>query len=87
MIVLSSDTRHLAKLKKVANLEYSDSMEENALAFLTVDELIEFLDKVKAGAASTESTVSGYKVKVSFTTSDEVETKIREESLAKLVLG
>ena len=41
---------------------------------------------MKAGAASTESTVSGYKVKVSFTASNEIEAGIREEALAKLVL-
>ena len=86
MVVLSSDTRYLANLRKLANLEYGDSIRKGALAFLTVVELIEFLDKVKAKAASTESTVSGYKVKVSFTPSGEVETKIREEALAKLIL-
>ncbi|NYT27853.1 MAG: hypothetical protein H0A76_08135 [Candidatus Thiodubiliella endoseptemdiera] len=48
---------------------------------------MEFLDTIKANSASTESTVSGYKVKVSYVTSSEIETKIREESLARVVLG
>ncbi len=55
--------------------------------FFTADDLIEFLDKIKAGSSSTESTVSGYKVKVSYIASSEVETKIREESLAKVIFG
>jgi Holliday junction resolvasome RuvABC DNA-binding subunit len=46
-----------------------------------VDELMEFLDTIKANSASTESTVLGYKVKVSYVTSSEIETKIREEIL------
>ncbi|CAC9623607.1 hypothetical protein [uncultured Gammaproteobacteria bacterium] len=45
------------------------------------------MDKIKAGSSSTESTVSGYKVKVSYIASSEVETKIREESLAKVIFG
>ncbi len=56
-------------------------------SFFTVDGLMEFLDTIKANSASTESTVSGYKVKVSYVTSSEIETKIREESLARVVLG
>ena len=55
--------------------------------FFIADDLIKFLDKIKANSASTESTVSGYKVKVSYVTSSEIETKIREESLARVVLG
>ena len=57
------------------------------LAFLTVDELIEFLDKVKVSAASSESRILGYKVKVSFKASNGSEVGTREEALAKLVLG
>ncbi|CAC9611372.1 hypothetical protein [uncultured Gammaproteobacteria bacterium] len=45
------------------------------------------MDKIKADSLSTESTVSGYKVKVSYMASSEVETKIREESLAKVIFS
>ncbi|CAC9652673.1 hypothetical protein [bacterium endosymbiont of Bathymodiolus sp. 5 South] len=45
---------------------------------------MEFLDTIKANSASTESTVLGYKVKASYVTSSEIETKIREESLARV---
>jgi hypothetical protein len=45
------------------------------------------LDKIKADSLSTESTVSGYKVKVSYMASSEIEIKIREESLAKVIFG
>jgi hypothetical protein len=48
---------------------------------------MEFLDTIKANSASTESTVLGYKVKASYVTSSEIETKIREESLARVVLA
>ncbi len=62
-------------------------IKKEKLLFFTVDGLMEFLDTIKANSASTESTVSGYKVKVSYVTSSEIETKIREESLARVVLG
>ncbi|CAC9542583.1 hypothetical protein [uncultured Gammaproteobacteria bacterium] len=45
------------------------------------------MDKIKADSLSTESTVSGYKFKVSYMASSEIEIKIREESLAKVIFG
>ncbi len=46
------------------------SKKKNCSLF-TVDELMEFLDTIKANSTSTESTVSGYKVKVSYVTSNQ----------------
>jgi hypothetical protein len=65
--------------------EYKNKIKKEKLLFFTADDLIEFLDKIKADSLSTESTVSGYKVKVSYMASSEIEIKIREESLAKVI--
>ncbi|CAC9433383.1 hypothetical protein [uncultured Gammaproteobacteria bacterium] len=78
---------HLNKIKDDISSEFKDKIKKEKLLFFTADDLIEFLDKIKADSSSTESTVSGYKVKVSYVTSSEIETKIREESLARVVLG
>ncbi|SMN17148.1 VirD-like protein [uncultured Candidatus Thioglobus sp.] len=87
VIILSSERQHLNKIRDDISSEFKDKIKKEKLLFFTADDLIEFLDKIKADSSSTESTVSGYKVKVSYVTSSEIETKIREESLARVVLG
>ena len=87
VIILSSERQHLNKIKDDISNEFKDKIKKEKLLFFTADDLIDFLDKIKADSSSTESTVSGYKVKVSYITSSEIETKIREESLAKVILG
>lgn len=86
VIILSSERQHLNKIRDDIYSEFKDKIKKEKLLFFTVDELMDFLDTIKANSASTESTVSGYKVKVSYVTSSEIETKIREESLARVVL-
>ncbi|WP_369177921.1 hypothetical protein [Candidatus Thiodubiliella endoseptemdiera] len=76
VIILSSERQHLNKIKNDISNEFKDKIKKEKLLFFTVDELMEFLDTIKANSASTESTVSGYKVKVSYVTSSEIETKI-----------
>ena len=87
VIILSSERQHLNKIKDDISNEFKDKIKKEKLLFFTADDLIDFLDKIKADSSSTQSTVSGYKVKVSYITSSEIETKIREESLAKVILG
>ena len=87
VIILSSERQHLNKIKNDISSEFKDKIKKEKLLFFTADDLINFLDKIKADSSSTESTVSDYKVKVSYVTSSEIETKIREESLARVVLG
>lgn len=87
VIILSSERQHPNKIKDDISSEFKDKIKSEKLLFFTADDLIEFLDKIKADSSSTESIVSGYKVKVSYVTSSEIETKIREESLVRVVFG
>ncbi len=87
VIILSSERQHLNRIKNDISSEFKDKIKKEKLLFFTADDLIDFLDKIKADSSSTQSTISGYKVKVSYVTSSEIETKIREESLARVVLG
>ncbi|OJA03392.1 hypothetical protein, partial [Bathymodiolus thermophilus thioautotrophic gill symbiont] len=67
------------KLKDI-DFEFKDKIRKEKTILFTADDLIEFLDKIKANSSATESAVSGYKVKVNYITSSEIETKL-EESL------
>ena len=87
VIILSSERQHLNKIKKDISNEFKDKIKQEKLLFFIANDLIEFLDKIKANSSSTESTVLGYKVKTSFEPLSEKETEIREESLARVVLG
>ena len=44
-------------------------------------------DEVRAESSSSEQTVSGCKVKVNYIASTKQEKKLREEAIAKIVLG
>jgi hypothetical protein len=85
VVILSSERQHLNKIRDDISSEFKDKIKKGRLLFFTADDLIEFLDKIKAGSATTESTVSGYKVKTSFTPLSKEETEIREESLARVI--
>ena len=87
MIILAADRPHLNKIRDGVSTEFTQEIADKSLLFLTVDELMDFLDSIKAKSLTAKKTIAGYTVKTTFTVLDEVEAKIREESLAKVVLG
>ena len=87
VILVSSEKSHLESIKKSISSEFEEQIESKKLLFFVPDQLIAFLDKLKAKSAETEQNVSGYKVKVSYNTLDSREVKLREEAIARVVLG
>ena len=87
VVLIASQRLHLSKLKDRVAHEFKDKIKKEKLLFFTVEDLIGFLDKIKANSATKQTTVSGYKVKTSFTPLSKKEIDIREESLARVIFG
>ena len=87
VVILSSEKQHLEKIQNAISGEFAVQIENGKLRFFQSEQLILFLDEIKADSASQESTVSGYKVTTSFVVDDERETQIREEAIAKVLLN
>jgi hypothetical protein len=86
VIILSDDTKHLAKLESDLTSEFTLQVKEKKLLFLTSNTLITFLNEVRAKGVQKEKTVLGYKVKVNFAPLDKKESDVREEAIAKAML-
>jgi hypothetical protein len=69
--ILSSESQHLNKIKNDISSEFKDKIKKEKLLFFTADDLIEFLDKIKADSLSTESTVSSFLILFRCCLSDE----------------
>ena len=87
VVALSSEKPHLQKLKSQVSKDFPIQIESGLLLFFQPEELIAFLDSLKAKSAESEQNISGYKVKTSFVSSNAKEAEIREEALAKVLLG
>ena len=87
VVLLSSEKEHLQKLEENISSEFKSQFENGIIKTLTPPQLIVFLDEVRAENSSSEKTVSGYKVKVNYIASTKQEQKLREEAIAKIILG
>jgi len=87
VILLSSEKSHLEKLQSKISTEFKSQIKNEKLLFFQPEELIVFLDSLKAKSAECTETFSGYKVKTTFAHSDPKEQQIREDALAKVLLG
>ena len=87
MVLLSDDAHHLDKLEQNLTKEFKIEIKNNRLKFLNPEGLIAFLDDIRAKSSSKEETIAGYKVKVNYIPSTKTEQKIRDESIARVLLG
>ena len=84
VIILSSDNKHLQNLRN--NL--SDKFLNNEqVMFFTANNLISFLDEIRASSSNKEKTVRGYKVKVKYASHPKNETKAKKKTIAKVLAG
>ena len=87
VIVMCSEQKHLHTLQQKCSKEFKNQIHQERLLFVTAESLLTFLDSIKAGSLQSSNTVAGYTVKTTFTPLHEAEAKIREESLAKILIG
>jgi hypothetical protein len=87
VVLLSDDAHHLDKLEQNLTKEFKIEIKNNRLKFLNPERLIAFLDDIRAKSSSKEETIAGYKVKVNYIPSTKTEQKIRDESIARVLLN
>ncbi len=85
--MLSDDTDHLQKLEANLTQEFKIEVKNSKLQFLNPQQVITLLDDVRASSSNKEEAVAGYKVKVNYIPSTKTEQKIRDESIARVLLN
>ena len=85
VIVLTSETKHLRKLKQHAQDKLS-AKEIEKVQFFLPDDFVAFIEEEEAESQGSEQTVKGYKVKVKYSTLDKTEQKARRQSIATVIL-
>ena len=86
VIAISSDAKKLNGLRRFAQDQIKDELDEGKILFFDPTALISYLDKKRAEAASEEKTVRGYSVKVNYSAISSDEAKSRREAIAKIIL-
>lgn len=84
--LLSTDNNHLEQVKNIVKNEFYQYIQENKLLFLLPDELTEYLTSIQGETTQQGNNFSGYTVKTRYVASNEIETKLREEAIAKILL-
>ncbi len=85
IILLAHEKPKLNSIKQhVQSVSAEQSLDK--VRFLLPQEFIAFLDECNANAAGTEKTVRGYKVKVSYSATDQTAQKQKQEAIAKLIV-
>ncbi len=87
VIIVSSEASHLLEIEQQVSDEFVTEINRKKLLFLQVDELIIHLESVSASKEDSENTIDGYSVTVGYTEIDTQEQKIREDTIAKILLG
>lgn len=85
-VVIATDPKHLSALQKALNKEFSSYLEDKVLRFFSLDELIIFLDEIRASSSSTQESIAGYTVKTSFSSISDEEAKQREAVITKVLM-
>ena len=84
VVVLAADAKTLRKLQSAAEASLTAETLTN-VRFLQPEEFIAYLDELAAAAASSEDTVRGYKVKVSYRPVSEAEAEARRQAISKVI--
>jgi hypothetical protein len=83
--MISGSRTALNKAQREAKNVIGD-LDRSRVQFLIYEELVDFLEKLDATAASTEKTVRGYKVKTSYKPISEAEKRARKKVIAETIL-
>jgi hypothetical protein len=85
VILISTDRKTLTRVSELA----ADSLTEKdrkKVAFLSPGDFFVFLEELDAKAATKETTVRGYKVKVKYRSIDEADNKARKQAIMQTIL-
>jgi hypothetical protein len=85
VLVISPEKKNLSRIRDAvdSNLEKTVS---SRIHYLTLEELLGFLDEEEAKAATTEKIVRGYKVKTKFRSLEESEREAKRKAIAQTIL-
>ena len=85
VVALSPELKQVERIKNAYGKRAKGETVEN-VRFLTVEELLAFVEELEAKAAGHESKVKGYKVNVRYRAVDEEEKKAKKQTLSQVIL-
>jgi hypothetical protein len=86
VIIVSSENKHLNKLRSSILNEFNKGVETQKILFMLPDSFIAYLDQKRADSAQEEKTVRGYKVRVKYSATSPKEEEMKKEAIAKIIL-
>jgi len=84
VVLVAAQERHLKSLQKFITPHLEETA-SNKVRFLSIEDFIGYLDELSASIAPTESTVRGYKVRVTRKTISEDEAVARRQAIAQVI--
>jgi hypothetical protein len=85
-VIMISGSRVALNKAHRASKDAIGDLDLTRVQFLTYEELVDFLEKLDANAASQEKTVRGYKVKTNYKPVSDAEKKARKKVIAETIL-
>jgi hypothetical protein len=85
VLVISPEKKNLTRIRQQAESSLEKGTIKN-IRYLTLEEFLTFLDEEEAKAATKETTVRGYKVKVKYRPVDEAEKKTRRRVITQTIV-
>ncbi|GMW03099.1 MAG: hypothetical protein AMXMBFR84_42350 [Candidatus Hydrogenedentota bacterium] len=86
IMAVSNDAKKLGEIECMAR-EHFTSTEVGRIHFVDTGALFQYIETMEVSAAYTEQTVRGYKVKVKYRHTDEVEGKSLKRAVSQVILG